>query len=197
MKALEDIRQNRALDEGLLKALNQYPLIDKLQEFVEESDIPRLMKMAADTGVDFVLAVSLLRKFDTRADVKSFFLEQWNQLNDLDHKLELMWRILDDEALDLSVHEDVYTFVRSNMERFVKESVDWYGGVDRVLDVVRSRLSDPSFPRTKDWAYLCTATGSSDRSAATELVRSYAASKNSFLRKVVKEILHYLDEKYL
>ncbi len=169
-------------------------MVDKLRDLVEERDIPKLMEMVMATGVDFELAVSLLRKFDTRADVKSFLLDQWNRFDDFEHRIVLMWRVLDDENLDLNVHENIYTFVKNNKERFMEEIVEWYGGAERVLDAVKSRLSDSSFPRTKDWVYLYLATGSSDRNAATELVKSYANSKNGFLRKVVEEVLPCLEK---
>jgi hypothetical protein len=96
------------------------------------------------------LAICLLLKFDTQTDIKSFFLEEWRRSTVYERKENLMWRVLDDENLSLAVHEDIYRFISDDMNKFIAVQATKFEGTDYVLSGCKARLSDPSFPRTKD-----------------------------------------------
>jgi hypothetical protein len=192
-KVIEDIRQGTTIDDKLLISLNEKKYVQTLRNLVEDSDISILMQMteSSDRG-KFLIAINLVRKFVDRPEIKNFLKELWQKNADYERRLVLMWRILDDEELNKKFHEEIYNFVKNNFSRFSTDCADWHGGADRVLESCKLRLSDQSFPRTKDWAYLCIAIGSSNKYSIVKLLKSYESNSDAFVRKVSTDLLSYL-----
>jgi len=122
MHALKDIRRGQPLEDELAEALNLYPLVDSLTAAATAEDISRLVGMcrsAATTASVWSLALSMLRNFDTRPEIKAFLLEEWTRTEENNKRMVLAWRILDDGQLVRQVHVQIYGFVKANIERFV------------------------------------------------------------------------------
>lgn len=192
-KAVEDLRSLHLLDEEVARAINRQPFVDSLRKQIRQSDIEYLMRIArGNQPANRNLSISLLRPFDQEKEVKDFFRSEWQLSTEYEHRLELMWRLLDDENLPLALHEEIFTFVKANIDRFTRDRVEWCGGPDRVLDVVEQRLSDPRFPRTKDWVYLCATLGSPDKNRVTALISRYRQSEIPFVAEVADFLFQYL-----
>lgn len=193
-KVIEDIRQQRCFDDSVADNLNKYPLMDSLREVIQQEDVPILLEMTKSTSTCICnLAISLLRKFDTQADVKLFFLDEWRRSTVYDRRSALMWRLLDDKCLDITIHKDIYSFVCNNINRFVSDCTICFGGDNQVLSACKARLTDSSFPRTKDWIYLCAALGSTERDSVKQLIASYESSKDKFVAMVAKDLSQRLS----
>jgi len=194
-KIIEDIRTGIWFDDDTAKSLNERPLMDAMREYIQVMDIPVLMQMAQTNSLkNRALAITLLWKFDTqREDVKSFLLEDWqrtiNEHNfDYDRGMPLIWRLLDNAELDVSIHRQIREFVSRNYRRFIDDTSQWYGGPDMVLETMKKRLSNPEVPRTKDWIYLCVSLGSADQKGAEHLIASYVQSKDPLIAEVASEL---------
>ncbi|MCR4320975.1 MAG: hypothetical protein NUV74_11650 [Candidatus Brocadiaceae bacterium] len=197
-KVIEDIRQQRRFNDSVADNLNKYPLMDSLRELIQQEDVPILLEMTKSMSTCICnLAISLLRKFDTQASVKLFFLHEWSCSTDYERRSALMWRLLDDKYLDITAHEDIYRFVCDNMNRFLSDCAKCFGGDTLVLSACKARLADPSFPRTKDWIYLCASLGSTERDSVKQLIASYESSKDKFVAKVSKDLSQRLTNKVL
>lgn len=197
-KVIEDIRAEIWFDDDTAKGLNERPLMDAMRGYILDHDIPALMKMAqANSLKNRALAITLLWKFDTeRADVKSFLLEDWQRTiseysYDYDRGMPLIWRLLDNAELNVSIHRQIRDFVAENYRRFIDDTSQWYGGPDMVLLTMKKRLSDSEFHRTKDWIYLYVALGSTDREGAKHLIASYMQSKDALVLEVATELCQH------
>jgi hypothetical protein len=172
---VDDLRNGRPLPPGLASSLDVFPVIDRLRVVVEEADVPMLLATAREQWSDSAaLAVSLLRRYARRADVRVTLRELWRSCTAFAPRYELLFRLLDDPDLPLGWHREIYEFVQSHRSEFLDASVVWAGGVGHLLDRVRSRLADASFAREKMWVYLVIATVSDDRAAVAALIKPYS-----------------------
>jgi len=191
-KIVCDLRCRRKLPEPVAAAINKYPLVDTLRLAVDEYDVPMLKSMVMSNSLEVGnLAVSLLRKFDRESSIKEFFLSAWKEAmrsSQTERQLHLMWRLLDMPDLTVSRHQEIYEFVRSNMDEFLEYTTVWSGGPECVLEVCRTRLGDSSFPSTKAWGYLCIVMGSPEKESANKLLQEWRLSGNKFVSKVAGEL---------
>lgn len=189
-KIVEDIRSRDPFPEYLATALHKHSLSDDLRGAMEERDLLLVLAMASSESLPIaILGISLLRKFRGDASVKQFLRTEWSKATEYERKWALMPRLLDDEHLDLTLHEEMFAFVKDNFPRFLVDSRRWYEGADCVLDGCRSRLNDSSFPLSKSWVYLCCAMGSDDRNGIADLLYEYSSSTHVFTSVVANEML--------
>lgn len=198
-KVIEDIRAGIWFDEDTAKSLNERPLMDAMRGYIKEQDISTLIKMAQTNSLkNRALAITLLWKFDAqREDVKAFLLEDWQRtINeysyDYDRGMPLIWRLLDDTELDVSIREQIHEFVFKNLSEFIADTSQWYGGPSMVLETMQERLSDSKFPKAKAWIYLCVSLGSTDREGAKCLLESYKSNEDLFIAETASELYRRL-----
>lgn len=186
---MEDIRSHHSLDNGVVNELNKYPQIDYLRSQVTDQDIELIFDMANSDREELrKMAYSLLRGAEKNERVRSFIHHIWSEASDYQTKYHIMWRLLDYPDLDISLHESIYGFVEEHWDQWISDTTAWYGGPDAVLEAVRHRLSDRSFPASKAWAYLCVSIGSSDKEQAKSLLSEYAGSTASIVSEVVEDL---------
>ena len=194
-KILDDIRYGRPLGNDVAESLNRYP-IDTLRQLVQKEDVPLLMEMAASSSLSVGnLGITLLRKFDREEEIKSFMLSSWRKASNFERKHHLLWRVLDDENRPRSVHEEMYQFVKDNLQPFIDYASKWYGGKEKVLDTMKMRLADKSFPSTKHWVYLCVVLGSPDTESVVQLLKEYQSSENDFTARVAADMLREVERR--
>lgn len=195
-KVIDDLRSNRFVDNELALELNRQPYIDELRTKVEDTDIDLLIKIA-DSGVyrgAAGLAITMIQGGAKDKKVKELLLHHWKKNNDFESKNNIMWRLLDDPGLGISMHNEIYDFVRNNLEQWIDQQVKWIGGSDEILEFVKTRLQNTDFPETKNWVYLCDCLGASDKEAAKRLIAQYADSKASIVSRVANDLLGNFDE---
>lgn len=100
-----------------------------------------------------------------------------------------MWRILDNDEIDIVIHKEIYNFVKDNEKKFLNNCSAWFGGEDQLLKACIDRLNNPSFARTKDWAYLYASIGSADKNGVMKLLSLYIDSENEFTKSVAYELI--------
>lgn len=190
---LADACLGRIREEGLPEArvcagLNTYPLIDSLRARLREDDLVNICDVAKNgSGSRPALAISLLRKFSTRAEVRQLLFGRWGD-GDTHIRLHVMWRLLDDANLELHWHEQLFEFALANWEDFSQQQLAFTGGPSAVLGGVVCRMADPSFPESKMWSYLCCLPEADDRRAALALIRQAEGSTCEFTRRVAQEL---------
>ncbi len=189
-KVINDVRHGIFFNDKLADSLDGYPLITYIREKTEESDIPRLLNVINNASLSAGnLALSMLRKFDNKKDIKEYYLSCWKEEKVFIRKFKLIWRLLDDEQLPISLHEEIYQFIRENFDEFLKEISKWYGGKNNVLSSIKERLKDSSFPSTKDWVRLCSVMASPEHNQVVELLKEYQSSDNKFTAFIAQEML--------
>ena len=192
-KLITDVRNNVQINDNLALALDKYPHIDILRGEIGEKDAVYILKTIPNQSVMAGnMLISLLRNYSEQPAFKSWFIDHWYNTNDYNRRLTLLWRLLDDSSLELTMHEQLYKFVRENLVTFLDDTRDWLGGKEAMLEACKNRLSDPTFPRTKDWIYLCSATGSPDTEGAVSLLGEYKSSQGDFTAKVAGDLLDKL-----
>ena len=189
---VEDIRDGEPLQEDVALACNSRPQIDVIRSLITREDAPKLLALT-ESEQECVrgLAFSLLKRIENTPETEAFLKDLWRRRRDFATRHAIMWRILDFTDLEREFHEEMYRFVRENWDDFLAGQLRFMGGEQGppgVLPSVRSRLTDPAFPRSKDWAFLCILPASDDPEGCRELLESYLTSDNSIVSKVATEM---------
>lgn len=103
----------------------------------------------------------------------------------------LLWRLLDDEELPSAWHSQLFEFVLQNWHTFRGSVVQFLGPDDEHV-VIRAleRYGDPSFPRSKKWAYLCSVACASNYPDAIRALLSIGLESNEpFTRQVAQTLV--------
>jgi polar amino acid transport system ATP-binding protein len=170
--------------------LNRFQIIDLLRERIDETDLPRLFGVIEGReGASAAFALSLLRKFSERQEVQARLRSRWKSANAF-LRGYLLWRILDDPELPGDWHATLFDFVFKEWDTFRKEQLMFWGMRKNVLEGIKSRISNPSFPESKKWAYLCCLPElAEDQKAAEGMIRSELDSSDAFTREVSRRLL--------
>ena len=188
-KIMEDVRSKQPIDDELLKELTSVPQIDYLRTKVNNEDIDLILSLAsAESKALRSFAIVLLRKVKDDERVKSFIRDAWKKAGedmDILLKMDLMWRLLDYPDIHISVHKEIYEFIKEHWECWIEDVTHSFGGKNNILDSIEKRLSDSSFPETKKWIYLCVSVASPDITGVKRLLSKYENSDNPFVSEVV------------
>jgi len=189
-KVIEDIRTGKQFSDELALHLDASKYVVQLRNAIEESDVPTLLTIIQTQSEPFgLLAITMLKRYVNMKKVETFLRELWRRETRFRIKVGITFRLLDLDYLEPAMHEELYAFIKQNLNPFLEWLTWWSGGPDRVLPHCLSRLSDPSFPASKHWLFLCRLPGSSEREAVTVLLGKYKSSPDAFLAKVAKEML--------
>ena len=194
-KVINDIRSRNPLKEELALELNKPIYLDCLRPLVDKYDIELLLSLAEPLHLaSSRLAISLLRNFVADKRVKEFLINSWT-IKDYLMRRTVIWRLLDYIDLENSMHDSIYEFVKINWKRWMEDEIDAYrDDTGDIKKIIESRLKDPTFPRTKDWVYLCLSLGSNDADWTSSLLSHYYKSEVSIVGKVANELKIILDE---
>jgi len=190
------LREGHQPSEQEANSLNRLPLVDLLRDRVAEDDLGDglswlLAVVNEQSGELAALALSLLRRCSTRADIRDLLHGRWADAAPF-LRAHLLWRILDDPDLPTSWHEELFEFVMSDegWPVFREVSLRFLGTPQTVVLQALKRIADPSFPDTKKWAYLCRVPEvAEDREAAKALVTLGLSMEDPFARKVATRLL--------
>ena len=140
-------------------------------------------------GGSAAFAVSLLRHFSLQPDVQPRIWARWESASTY-LRCHLLFRILDDPALQVEWHRKLFNFVLDEWEVFNQVQIKFLGSPENVISHVLRRIGDPSFPDSKTWAYLCTVPGLvEDKNVARALVGLGLNSTDPFTREVADQLL--------
>jgi len=170
--------------------LNRLPLIDELRARIKEADLPALMtSLQGNSGEVAGLYLSLLKPYDTREDVQDFLRGRWEGASPL-LKAHLMWRILDAPDLPIEWHQRIFDFILDNWNVFQAVVLKFMGPPESLLENVRKRIADPSYPKSKIWINLCRiATVDKHPEASKALALSGLQMSDPFARQVAQTLL--------
>lgn len=170
--------------------LNRLPIIDALRVRVERTDLEWIWPIVEGESRERAgLFVSLLQRYAHEPESQVRLRSIWAKAEVL-LRAHLMWRILDDPKLPLEWHEKLFEFVLSEWSMFQRISLKFLGTPETVIMQVLKRIADPSFPKSKRWAYLCRIPeGAEDQEAARALVLLGVSGGDEFMQKVGRELL--------
>lgn len=193
-KVINDLRNGDFVGNDLAYELNKQPYIESLRLEVEAEDVDRIMDvLSGDIEIfQYRLAINLLRRHEKDASTKKFFREQWGKYRGFDRRCTLMWRLLDDENLEVDKHQEIYEFVQDNRENWIKLQCDWIGGPDKIIPFVEKAIVRSDEVESKKWALLYNLLASSDKAAARKVVEPFKSSDTLFLKKVANDIWEQL-----
>jgi hypothetical protein len=184
-KVLEDLRRGVRLPKELVLELTSYRYIDNLHGAVRPTDIPVLIDNAKSRNLPFsILAINLLKGFANRREVRKFFQDEWKKARSYEKRYALLWRLLDNEALPVPVHEQIFSFIKGNFARFKADIRKWFGGKEHVIEGCRHRLRMKRLPPTKRWVYLCCALAGDNSRAVMALIEEYDLPHDDFFQGV-------------
>jgi hypothetical protein len=184
-KFLQQLRAGELISEENARLVNQWPEIDLARRLVREADRDKLLGFSASGRQPLnLVAITLLQPFAAEPHVYGILKAIWAESRDYDTRYAVLWRLLDNPHLLLSLHKEIFAFIRNDWPRFFKAAGRWYGKPVNIIPGVRARLKDPTFPQSKAWVYLCVALSSPDTESARQLVADYVQSTDSFLAEV-------------
>ncbi len=194
-KVLEDIREGQNIPENLIIEFDKYPIIDFIRADVIADDIPIIVNRYINSSEDGYTAfgISALRGQRDSEPVKKLLFDLWHQDEDFNKKFKTMFRLLDYEDLDISIHEDMYDFVLSNWDKWVDGVIKYFGD-DEFLSKIKKRISNKDFPETKLWIRLCQCMASPDKHEVKKILAQYKDSTAPLVQKVVKDLEQKLKE---
>lgn len=195
-RIVEDLRTNKQLNEDLAEALNSYEWLGNLRKLitVKDKDWLRQIILANQSPVG-ELCINLMHSIREEKDVKEFLFDLWRAPSSKYWtKMQVMWRLLDYPDLSEDIHKNIYEFMRSDWNKWITYVVEKFGGKNEVLESSKERLSNPSFPESKAWVYLCIAAASDNSTDAKNLIAKYARSKSSINAVVVNDLLNLMGK---
>lgn len=179
--------------EDVADYINRFSLIDEYRARVTAEDVPWLIEVVKnDSGMVGAFYLSLLRRYDQQEDVKAFLRDRWSNAEAF-FQAQLLWRILDDSNLPLEWHSRIFNFVLAEWEVFRDSQVRFLGHQNVLVNGLR-RVSDPTFPASKKWAYLCAiAAAAENQDAARQLIQIFHEQPwvvgDEFTRQVVEKLM--------
>ncbi|MDO8721476.1 MAG: hypothetical protein Q7J31_04520 [Syntrophales bacterium] len=194
-KAVEDLRTQIPISDGLAYDMNAFPLIDYCRKFITNNDKDWIIDTASKTTnppLTRELAISLMHPIKDDPKIHDFLFQTWKKSRAYNIKLQIIWRLVDYKDLPVEMHRDIYRkFVVPNWDKWVPYLVDKCGGKNGVLNDINKRLNNPAFPPSKAWVYLTVVTGcrTADRPAAKMLIESYFNSQDSINAEVSKDLI--------
>ncbi|GAB5398969.1 MAG: hypothetical protein Aureis2KO_05540 [Aureisphaera sp.] len=124
--------------------------------------------------------------------------KEYRESKDVNNKLRLIYRILDQEDLSNEVLTDVYKFVRNNFSEFKSDLEKWLDirsnhemYWDKLDLYIRERLSNEKYPKHKAWIYLLSYTTAENwkHKNIIPLLESYTGKNNFINDQVATEML--------
>jgi hypothetical protein len=186
---IERVRSGQTITESEAEALNHLTEADRVRALLSEADVEALLALALSPVLSVrYLALNLLQPFSKDPRVLDALPSLWRRWPDYKTRSGLIYRLLDHPALSLEMHRELYSFVREHWARWLADTVDWYGEPGKVLPAVQKRLSNPAFPASKAWIYLCHLAASDDREGAKRLIAEYEISNESIVGTVAQEL---------
>ncbi len=191
---IRELRERRSLGEEEAERLIGAVGIDLLRNQIRSTDVPLLLELANDEDKPWCrsFAVSLMRSVESDTSIRDFLFRSWASETDYPMRLAIMWRLLDYNDLDISMHRSIYKFVKTNWEQWKKDMRKWYGP-HKVLGSVEYRLADESFPKSKAWVYLCLAMVSDNMKGIHSLLSQYVDSRESIVGEVAIELTKIIE----
>jgi hypothetical protein len=183
------LRRNDVPDEADADLMNRVPFIDVLRQTIVAGDQAWIWKGATGTGERAGLYLSLLRRLDHGPDIQAGLKELW-KTSDAFAKSHILWRILDDPALPLEWHQEIFAFVMSEWPVFQDVCRKFLGEPDLFLAQALERYADPHIPESKKWSHMCRIQAAPlQRAAQLALLRLGAVNANAFTQRVAKDLL--------
>jgi hypothetical protein len=187
-RIIERLRIERFLTEEESEQLCKSISIDLLRSKINKDDVQLLLELAVSKNTPWLrsLAISLMCTVRNDISVKRFLLKTWATAKDYHTRLAVMWRLLDYDELEKTIHLSIYEFIRSHWKRWLSDMRLWFEGYS-VLSAVNHRLADTTFPESKAWVYLCLAMASDETDRIHALLNQHTGSSKSIVGKVAND----------
>ena len=188
-KIIQDISTGNIPEKELCIAITGFPYIDYIRIEMKPSFMDIAFDLCKSEQVfKKALGFALLQPLVHLDEVKSFIRNQWNEANNYDLKRQLLWRLLDIPDLPVSIHKNIYEFIKENWDKFIADSNKW--NKVPMIKYVEDRLHSESHAESKKWIYLCLATSIEDKTVLKSQLDKYKNSNNSIIADVVRDLLN-------
>ena len=170
--------------------LDRIPLIEYLRLHVAESDVNLICSSFSESRVELSgLFVSLVRNHRRNPMVNDLLQRAWDCGNAI-IRARASWRIIDVEEISEEWKKRIFDYILEEWETFNSVSSRFYTGADKIVDWTLKRITDPNFPTSKRWLYLCPLPyATSDKDAAKALIMLHLKDSDSFTRFVARTLL--------
>ncbi|XOV87598.1 MAG: hypothetical protein ACFHX7_22030 [Pseudomonadota bacterium] len=174
--------------DDLFLALYQRPIIDHLRKVTTEKDVQRIIDEIQSQPSDAAqqLLFSLLRNWDHLQVTQDLYLQHFRTTHSDKVKHSILWRLLDNPELPQAFHEEIFDFIRSDWSHFHEVIVHFYGR-QGIKQAITERLADPSFPTSKRWAYIASASFDDDKEWYRQLLAEFKP-RNTFEERFKHEM---------
>lgn len=189
-KILANLRSGKIPDEQIAHELFKKNFVNLFKTKIIPEDKEIVIDLLKNTsGAMQKLAVMLTRgnTLDSDLDILNCLIELYRVSTDLALKYSLLHEISRRSADD-SIKRELLQFIDENYEQYLKWELEYFKGSDQVLDECVDRLDD-GFYINKQWIYLITLTGSSNKIEARKLISRYLKSNDHFLVEVAQNSL--------
>jgi hypothetical protein len=184
-------------DEGDAARLLYAAEIEIMRELVGRRPglVERLLKIAeAGTGARPAFALTLIRHWCDQPEVAARLraLFEAREARDPALACHIVWRVLDDPKLPEEWHRRLFDYLMKNWDAWKRHVAEVKEpGPEGMIETVRGRLENPTYPRSKKWIYLlCLPDGlASDRLEAERMIREAASSPEEHMRSVAEVLL--------
>jgi len=193
---LENLRSGKGVDRKTSHDLVVFNNANYLRNLLTDKDliwIKNLLTSEYDEHKE--LAICIIQPLQNNPGIKNLLLSLWKQKISLLVQNALIYRLLDYSDLETNYHEIIMNWVSENKEAFKNIVVEWYKGVENVVNLAQSRLANPNFPDSKKWIYLIQIAWLGDSEIARKIIKPYTRHNIEFVAKVAKELLMELDNK--
>jgi len=189
-EVLEALRRGELIATETARSLSKFSVIDEARREVFAADVNTLITLTTNVNTAIsCLAIDLLRPLVQVSEVKAHLRVLWaGELSRIE-RYHLLFRLLEIEDQGEDFHLKSWDWVRENIEWFLDQRKEWYGGKDRVIEGVCSRLMDPTFPLRKKWIYLASLLAVDDLAQARAIIGGYKTSPDPVLAEIAAKIL--------
>jgi len=178
-EVIDTLRKGGKVEGSILLEMIQWPYSEEIPKLLSGDDIDWIIKGAESSDIrikKFVLR--FMRVVKDHPGIRTFLCDQWDQTNDFNIQISLMWRMLDYPDLEQEYHTKIYQCIKDHFNEFY----------DDIWKATTQRLSDQRYPESKKWIYLCAACAYKDKGKVRELLAQYQASSIPFVAKVAEEL---------
>ncbi len=198
-KIIEDIRLNNGFDEEFILEIDKPPWIEEIRKKIKSSDFEKITKLVHSSNKKIMsFGINLLKEIRDTEPVKRLLFNIWDTSQDYHVRSKLTYRLTDYADLDISMHENIYAFIKHNWDTWIAEVTRYFGGADNVLkEVVETRIKNGKPPESKLWLRLCQCMAASNKKEVERIITEYENSEQPLVKKVSNDLKQKLEDEII
>lgn len=184
-QVIQDCRDGTTQSDEFYRRVNSVAPVTALRNLIEPQDATWIDAML-DSGstAQKKFALDLTKPLANNLLVAQRLRQMWGHEQDPLVRQSLLFALLNVEQLDEAIRRRIFDWMKENWDAFLESVTNWYGGKDRILDLIKQRADDPSFIKAKHWIYLCCAVASGQHAERRKFITSLPGDQTKFTEEV-------------